>query len=192
MATTSTAAYLGSWLRYMARMRLAPYVPAPDVVGKSMLALARVQPGEVVLDLGCGDGRLLRTAVSEEFRAARAVGYELDADLVASARALNGDDERLIVRHADALESTEDVRQADVVALYLTETGNAAILPLLREALRPTARVVSYCWSFGADRPPTRTATARGEGVVLTIGRPNVLLWERRDLLRGDGSAAAG
>ena len=117
------------------------------------------------------------------FGAARATGYELDEELVAAARDLNGDDERLIVRHVDALQAGDDIHTADVVTLYLTEHGNAQLLPLLRECIRPSARVVSYCWSF-ENLPPTRTATARGDGVVLTIGKPNVLLWEQPDLLR--------
>ena len=116
----NSAANLGSWLRYMMGERLAPYVPAPSVVGTTMLELASLQPGEVVVDLGCGDGRLLRQAV-HEFGASQAVGYELDAALVADARELNGDDPRLIVRHEDALQAADDLSQADVVALYLTE-----------------------------------------------------------------------
>ena len=182
MARHATSSYLGSWLRYMAGSRLAPYVPAPSAVGTTMLQLARLSPHEVVLDLGCGDGRLLRQAV-HEFGAASAVGYELDEGLVATARDLNGDDERLCVRLADALSAADDIARADVVALYLTEAGNAALLPLLRQSMRPTARVVSYCWGL-AGLAPTRSAVASGEGVVLSLGRPNVLLWERADVMR--------
>ena len=47
-----------------------------------MLSLARLKPGETLVDLGCGDGRLLRQAVTD-FGAGRAIGYELDFDLVA-------------------------------------------------------------------------------------------------------------
>ena len=71
------ANYLGSWLKYMARLRLAPYVPAPTIVCNTMLELAALKPGEIVCDLGSGDGRLLRHAV-HSFGAARATGYELD------------------------------------------------------------------------------------------------------------------
>jgi len=145
-----------------------------------MLELARLRQGEVVLDLGCGDGRLLVQAVSE-YGASRAVGYELDAELVAASRAAAGDDKRIEVRHADALDARGALAEADVVALYLTERGNSTLLPLLRSHLRPSARVVSYCWGM-PDIPPTRTAQAVGQGVVLS--RPNVLLWEYRDLVK--------
>ena len=177
-----TTSYLASWLRYMARMRLAPYVPVPQTVGDHMLALAQLKPGEVVADLGCGDGRLLRQAVYD-FGAARAVGYELDYELVDTARRLNGDDERIIVRHEDALQSGDDLREADVVALYLTERGNASLLPLLAASLKPSSRVVSYCWGMDG-LPPTRASTCRGKDVVLTIGKPNVMLWEQSCIVR--------
>lgn len=171
-------AWVGSWLKYLARMRLAPYVPSPPTVGDTMLTLANLQKGEVLVDLGCGDGRLLRQAVSAG--ASKAIGYELDADLVESARNASAGDDRIIIHEKDALQARECLAQADVVALYLTERGNSAVLPLLREALRPTARVVSYCWGMPGALPPTRTATATGSGVVVQF--PNVLLWSCRDL----------
>ena len=152
-----------------------------------MLSLSRLQPGEKLVDLGCGDGRLLRTAVSD-FGASQAVGYELDAELVTLARSLNGSDSRLTVHEKDAAESAADLHEADVVSLYLTERGNASLLPLLASTLRPHARVVSYCWGLGGLQP-TRTAVARGPGAVLSIGKPNVLLWEYDALQDGERPA---
>ena len=99
-------------------------------------------------------------------------------------RSLNGDDSRLVVHQKDAANAADSIHEADVVALYLTERGNAALLPLLQASLRPTSRVVSYCWGLDGI-PPTRTAVARGEGVVLSLGKPNVLLWECADLRAG-------
>ena len=96
--------WVGSWLRYVARLRLAPFVPVPRSVGTTMLELAKLQPGKTVLDLGCGDGRLLVQAVTE-FGAKRAVGYELDAELVVAARTAAGADARVDVRHEEALNS---------------------------------------------------------------------------------------
>lgn len=173
--------WLSTWVKYITRMRLAPYVPSPPIVGETMLKLARVQPGEVLVDLGCGDGRLLRQAV--DAGATRAIGYELDADLVATARTAAADDERIVVHQADVLSAADCIRQADVVALYLTERGNAAVLPMLREHLKPHSRVVSYVWPMPGIEP-TATATATGPGVVLKIGSGNVLLWDQADLVR--------
>lgn len=172
-------AWFGSWLRYLARLRLAPFVPVPRAVGKTMLDLAKLQPGEVLVDLGCGDGRLLRQAVAD-YGASHAIGYELDDDLVAASQAAAHEDTRIVVRQEDALRAGDCLEQADVVTLYLTERGNSTLLPLLRRHLRPTARVVSYVWGMPA-LPPTRTAQAVGEGVVLSF--PNVLLWEHEALM---------
>ena len=51
--------WLGTWARFLVGNRLAPYVPTPKHVGSEMLKLARVGPKDYVVDLGCGDGRLL-------------------------------------------------------------------------------------------------------------------------------------
>ena len=178
--------YLGSWLRYVARLRLAPFVPSPTPVGETMLTLARLRPNETVLDLGCGDGRLLLKAVNE-FGAGKGIGYELDADLVEAARTAAAEIDHhhpIEIHQADALQAGHHIEEADVVMLYLTQRGNEALLPLLRSSLlRPNARVVSYVWDFGDGLPPSRTATATGSGVVTHWGRPNVLLWERDELV---------
>ena len=171
-------AWAPGWARYMLGLRLAPaYVPSPACVGKSMLTLAELRRGETIVDLGCGDGRLLRLAVSE-FGAARAVGYEVEGTLARTAQTASIDDTRVVVHQKSAFEAEACIASADVVTLYLTESGNESVLPMLRRALRrPGARVVSYVWGMGSDLPPSRTAKAVGEGVVLGFGKPNVLLW---------------
>ena len=59
---------------------LAPYVPSEPYVVKRMLEVAQVGPEDIVFDLGCGDGRILITAV-KDFGAKKAVGYEMQKDL---------------------------------------------------------------------------------------------------------------
>ena len=147
-----------------------------------MLSLARVRPNETVLDLGCGDGRLLLKAVTE-YGAGRGIGYELDTDLVEAARTAAAEHDQIQIHEADALQAGHHIQEADVVMLYLTQRGNEALLPLLRSSLLPKARVVSYVWDMGDGVPPRRTAIASGSGVVTHWGKPNVLLWERDDLL---------
>ena len=77
----SPGLWLGSWLRFVSRNRLAPFVPTPPDVAERMLRLARLKAGERLVDLGSGDGRLLRAAVCD-FGAEHADGFELDARLV--------------------------------------------------------------------------------------------------------------
>ena len=166
------ALHLGSWVKFVSGWRLAPFVPTPHDVATRMLALARLAPGERCVDLGCGDGRLLHAAV-RDFGAASAIGYETDAKLAAEAAAV--DDARVRVRCADALTSGADLRDADVVTLYLSDRGNATLLPLLRESLRPSARVVSFMWEMPIK--PTRTVTLQDSGAWIHlfegVGRRN-------------------
>src|SRR5512145_2066805 len=63
---------------------LAPYVQTPPDVVDRMLAFSGVGAGDVVVDLGAGDGRVILTAA--QTYGVRAVGYEIDSDLVADAR----------------------------------------------------------------------------------------------------------
>src|SRR5690606_7202041 len=58
-----------------------PYVPTPDEVVHKMLEMGRVGPGDVLYDLGSGDGRIVIAAV-RDFKAARAIGIEYDGNLI--------------------------------------------------------------------------------------------------------------
>lgn len=122
---------------------LAPDVRTPQSVVERMLELAQVRPGEVVYDLGCGDGRILVTAV-QRFKA-KAVGVELSPTLAKAAieniRKL-GLQEMASVVQGDMREV--DLSPADVVTLYLMTEANDEIKPRLEKYLKPGARVVSH------------------------------------------------
>ena len=67
-------------------MRLdVPYVSTPENVVDDMLKLAGVKEGDVVYDLGCGDGRIVVTAV-KSFKAKRGVGIDIDPERIEEAR----------------------------------------------------------------------------------------------------------
>ena len=123
---------------------VAPYVPTPIQVVRRMLELAEAGEDDVVYDLGCGDGRILFTAV-EEFGVKKAVGYELNASMCESImrrvreRGLEG---RIEVVNGNLFLA--DLREASIVTLYLTTSGNSKLRPKLEEELRPGARVVSH------------------------------------------------
>ena len=100
-------------------MSIAPYLASPMPVVRRMLKLAGVKPGEVVYDLGCGDGRIVITA-AKEF-GAYAVGIEIRRDLALKAmRAVEeaGLSDRVKIINANFFDV--DISDADVVTLYLT------------------------------------------------------------------------
>ena len=132
------------------------YVPTPHEVVTAMLAAVKVGPGDVVFDLGSGDGRIPIAAV-KEFGAARAVGIELDPQRVAEARAnaaAAGVSDRVEFLLQDLFEA--DLSQATVVAMYLLPRINARLQPRLR-ALRPGTRIVSHNYDMGPAWKPARS-----------------------------------
>ncbi len=133
---------------YDAENSLAPFVPTPPEVVRKMLELARVGPEDVVYDLGCGDGRVLFTAVNE-FGVKKAVGYELREDLYHKVVqeierwSLQG---RIRVFNEDLFEA--DLSEATVITLYLTTYGNDRLEPKLRREARYGTRIISHDFSI--------------------------------------------
>ncbi len=116
------------------------YVPTPKDIVRRMLQLADVRRGELVFDLGAGDGRILIEAVRKF--GARAVGVELDPERFARIQ------ERLRatgivaeVIHEDFMKI--DLSSADVVAIYLSPAVNSKLGPKLKDEVKSGARVVS-------------------------------------------------
>jgi SAM-dependent methyltransferase len=139
------------------RPTLAPFVATPQEVVDRMLQLADVKTGDVVYDLGCGDGRLVITAAKRY--GARGVGVDIDPARIAESRAnakKEGVEALVEFRQQDAL--TVDVSPASVVTLYLLAAANLQLRPTLQKQLKPGSRVVSHEFSMG-DWVPTRTET---------------------------------
>lgn len=128
------------------------YVPTPEPVVDAMLDMAAIEEGDVLYDLGSGDGRI-PIAAAREF-GVRAVGIEIDPRLVREARAnakAAGVAHLVEFREADLFAT--DFSDADVVTLYLGDTLNLRLRPQLLEQLEPGDRVVSHDFAMG-DWPP--------------------------------------
>ncbi|MGC8596304.1 MAG: class I SAM-dependent methyltransferase [Thermocladium sp.] len=129
-----------------------PFVPTPEVVVKRMLQLANVKPGEVLFDLGCGDGRIIITA-ARDF-GARAYGVEIRKDLyeqcVRRIKEL-GLEDRVTVINGNFFEVP--VSEADVVTMYLLTSVNERLKPKLEKELRPATRVVSHDFEMIGWKP---------------------------------------
>jgi len=120
-----------------------PFVrSAPEVIDR-MLELARVQSGDVVYDIGSGDGAIIIRAAKKY--GVKGVGIEIDRDLVLKARnnAFREKVDHLVeFRAEDAF--TVDVSPATVVTLYMLPEFNAKLRPMLDRQLKPGSRVVSH------------------------------------------------
>ena len=133
-------------------MFLAPFVPSPLPVIEHMLKLAELQPGEVLFDLGAGDGRTVTMAA--KIFGARAVGVELREDLAKKAlRSINETSlaNRITIVNGDLFNV--NLKSADVVFLYLTTSANEKIRPKLENELKKGVRIVSHDYEIVGWRP---------------------------------------
>jgi len=129
----------------------APFVTTPRDVVQAMLELARVDEGDLVYDLGTGDGRIV-VAAARDF-GARGVGFDVDPERVAEARAnaeTAGVADRVRIEQADVF--TLDLRPASVVTFYLLQALNDRLVPQL-EQLAPGTRIVSHQYRLKGLRP---------------------------------------
>ncbi|WP_269716402.1 SAM-dependent methyltransferase [Caulobacter sp. NIBR2454] len=128
------------------------YVATPQPVVDAMLEMAKVAPGDVLYDLGSGDGRIPITA-AKRF-GVRAVGIEIDVALVREASRIA---RRQRVDHLATFRKTDlfeaDLSEASVVTLYLLDTLNLRLRPKLLRELKPGSRVVSHAFDMGEWKP---------------------------------------
>jgi SAM-dependent methyltransferase len=133
-----------------------PFVVTPDHVTRAMLELANVKPGDFVIDLGSGDGRIV--IVAARHYGARGLGVEIVPDLVEKSRdnaRRAGVAERVEFREQDLFET--DLSRATVITMYLLPDVNLKLRPRL-QALKPGTRIVSHDWDMG-DWKPDRMVT---------------------------------
>jgi SAM-dependent methyltransferase len=132
------------------------FVPTPEGTVFEMLQMAGVGPGDIVYDLGSGDGRIVIAAV-RDFGATRGVGVDIDPQRVAEGIAnaeQAGVGDRVRFLQANIFEF--DFSEATVVTLYLLPDLNLRLKPTLL-AMRPGTRVVSHAFDMGDWRPDMRT-----------------------------------
>ena len=127
------------------------YVPTPQEVVDKMLALADVRPGEIVYDLGCGDGRIPVTAAKKY--GVRAWGFDINPVRVRESLEnveKNKVKDRVTIKLQDIFEL--DLSKADVVTLYLLPQLNVKLIPQL-DKLKPGCRIVSHDFNMEGVRP---------------------------------------
>jgi SAM-dependent methyltransferase len=125
------------------------FVPTEMGTVHTMLKVAQVGKKDTVYDLGCGDGRIVITAV-KEYGARRGVCVDIDPERIKESR-LKADSagvtRRISFREADLFEM--DLSEATVITLYLLPALNERLRPKLFRELRPGTRVVSNSFDMG-------------------------------------------
>jgi ribosomal protein L11 methylase PrmA len=135
------------------------YEPSPEPVVEAMTELASVKPGDLVYDLGCGDGRIVIAAAK---LGARAVCVDIDplriADAQENARSA-GVAQRIEFRNQDLF--AVNLSDASVVMLFLSPEFNLKLRPRL-QALKPGTRIVSHWHGMGDWQPQKSLSVRRG------------------------------
>jgi len=127
------------------------YIPTPEPVVDKMLEVAQIKEGDVVYDLGCGDGRIVIAAAKRY--GVQAWGFDIDPVRVAEARAnakAAGVEDLVTIEQKDIF--TLDLSPASVVTLYLLPELNVQLIPQL-EKLKPGSRIVSHDFDMAGVEP---------------------------------------
>jgi SAM-dependent methyltransferase len=142
-----------------------PYVPSPNNVVDAMLKLAEVKKTDKVIDLGCGDGRIVITA-AQQF-GSRGTGVDIDPDRIAEATAnakRAGVDKLVSFKQGNLFDA--DISEASVVTLYLLPDVNLKLRPKLLKDLKPGTRIVSHSFNMG-DWKPEKEQTVEGRTIYM-------------------------
>lgn len=141
-----------------------PYVPTPPEVVEAMLKLGGVKAGDTVIDLGCGDGRIVVAAAQ---KGARGIGYDLNPERIKEA--IENAEKAGVKSRVQFIEKNlfdADIHQATVVTLYLLPEVNRRLRPKLMKDLKPGTRIVSHSFDMG-DWKPEKEQSINGRRIYL-------------------------
>jgi hypothetical protein len=154
---------------------IAPFVPTPHEVVERMLELAEIKPGDILYDLGSGDGRIVIAAARKY--GIKAIGFELDPVLVKKSRdnIQRAGLEALAEIHEQDIR-TVDLSAASVLTLYLYPGANLRLRQAIMSQLKPGARVISHDFAMGSWKPDHVERLKDSFGLERTI-----YLWRIKD-----------
>jgi predicted O-methyltransferase YrrM len=143
------------------------FVPTPPETVDEMLRQAHLKKGDVLYDLGSGDGRIPIAAAKQY--GVRAVGVDIDPKLVEEAKETarrEGVENLVSFRNEDMFLT--DVREATVVTLYLSNTLNVMLRPKLLRELKPGSLIISHDFRMG-DWAPAKTVRVPWKNLYRTV-----------------------
>lgn len=155
---------LASGLASQGVHRDVPYVPSPPEVVAEMLRLVQLKPGDILYDLGCGDGRIVVAAAKNA--GIRAIGIDIDPERIEESwenAKLAGVDNLVEFRQGDLF--TADIHDASVVTLYLLTYVNLKLRPKLLNELKPGTRLVSHNYAMDTWKPDQTTTVVVNDSV---------------------------
>jgi Methyltransferase domain len=154
-----------------------PYVPTPQVIVDRMLQMAQVGANDYVIDLGSGDGRMIRTA-ARTFGAS-GFGVDIDSELVErsnEAAKREGIAERAVFYEQDVFKA--DIRKASVVTLYVLPEMMVSLRPKMLSELKPGTRIVSHDYHFREWNPDGRvTFDVPEKNEAVGFSQTSIFLW---------------
>lgn len=136
----------------IAGLSAAPWVPARAQDIARFMEAGNIQPGDIVIDLGCGDGRLLFAA--KKLGAAHAIGYEISLLPFCIAhvrRMFTPAHLRPTIYYKNFWHA--DLSNATTVYTFLMPASFERLLKKFRAELPPHARVINYVWPFPGLTP---------------------------------------
>lgn len=157
-----------------------PYVPTPQDVVDRMLEIVKPTAADFVMDLGCGDGRMLVTAASRY--GARGRGVDLNPvrikEATENARKANVAD-KIQFEVKNLFETS--IREATVLTMYLLPSVNLQLRPRILEEMQPGTRVVSHAFHM-ADWEPDLQDDVRGRNIYHWVVPARIAgKWNLRD-----------
>ena len=162
-----TAVTANAWPQAAARQQPdVVFVPTPQEVVEAMLKLANVHRGDVLYDLGSGDGRIPVTAAKQY--GIRAYGIDVDPQRIqeANENAKKAGVTNLVqFRREDLFKA--NFKEATVVTLYLLPELNVKLRPRLLAELKPGTRVVSHQFDMGTWKPDKKVELSAGRTIYL-------------------------
>ncbi len=128
-----------------------PYLPTPIEVALRMLELTKPLRGELLVDLGCGDGRIL--ILASELYGCRCIGYEIDNNLICEAvREIRSRGIRNVkIFRRDLFKA--DISDVDILTLYLTPKALGVLSKRIVEEMKNGSRIVSHDYEVPVLKP---------------------------------------